>query len=372
MSTRHDKDHLPPTLSQQPTNSQEVAWNKYLRRLEELRQQNKQDANGGELIGAAHFGQEGKEGQKKLEALKGLVIGGIPMHLRHQVWMELSDTRALVIPDEYAEYLKQRSVVEENEVDTILKDVSRTMTSLNDFFVDKGFEKLKNVLIAFVGKYKDLGYTQGLNTIAGCLLLAIPSEEDAFWTLCNIVENSFPKNYFSRADNMILPLADSTLLEKYIQQLLPRLGRHLKEVGFGETHPITVKWFFTAFSNTLRGHVLMRVWDVWLCMPNQKYFLFSFALALLAHNTDGLVRCEDSGDFLAYLDSELQIPEGEELTELLKEALRLSKKLGDVGERRSEEAAFLRLENKLQRRKTGSMEALVDREEDDDASRNGS
>ena len=225
--------------------------------------------------------KKAKKGQKKLDALKLLVVGGIPMQLRHNVWMELSDTRAIVVPEEYSSYLTQRSEVEEIEADDILKDVSRTLTSLNSFFTDKGFQKLKDVLIAFVGKYKDLGYTQGLNTIAGCLLLAIPSEEDAFWMLCNIVENFFPKNYFGREDNMILPLADSTILEKYIQQLIPRLGSHLNELGFGETHPIFVKWFFTAFSNTLPAPVLMRVWDVWLCMPNQKYFLFSFALALL-------------------------------------------------------------------------------------------
>lgn len=363
MTTRHDKDQLPPTLSNQSVDPQEAAWNKYLRRLEELRQQTKQELNGGELIGASRFGQEGKEGQKKLDALKLLVVGGIPMQLRHSAWMELSDTRAIVVPDEYSTFLNQRSEVEEIEADDILKDVSRTLTSLNSFFTDRGFQKLKDVLIAFVGKYKDLGYTQGLNTIAGCLLLAIPSEEDAFWMLCNIVENFFPKNYFGRADNMILPLADSTLLEKYIQHLIPRLGSHLKEAGFGETHPIFVKWFFTAFSNTLPAPVLMRVWDVWLCMPNQKYFLFSFALALLAHNADGLMQCEDSGDFLAYLDGKLKIPEDEDLTEMLKEAVRLSKKLGDVDARREEEAAGLRLESKLQRRKTGSMEALVDRED---------
>lgn len=363
MSTRHDREQLPPTLSAQSVDPQEAAWNKYLRRLEELRQQNKQDVNGGEIIGAARFGQEGKEGQKKLEALKHLIVGGIPMQLRHNVWMELSDTRAIVVPDEYSSYLDQRSEVQEIEADDILKDVSRTLTSLNSFFTDKGFQKLKDVLIAFVGKYKDLGYTQGLNTIAGCLLLAIPSEEDAFWMLCNIVENFFPKSYFGRADNMILPLADSTLLERYIQHLLPRLGNHLKEVGFGETHPIFVKWFFTAFSNTLQAHVLMRVWDVWLCMPNQKYFLFSFALALLAHNAEGLLACEDSGDFLAYLDGNMKIPEDEELTEMLKEAVRLNKKLGDVDARREEEAAGLRLETTLQRRRTGSMEALVDPED---------
>ena len=38
------------------------------------------------------------------------------------------------------------------------------------------------------------------------------------------------------------------------------------------------------------------------------------------------MQCEDSGDFLAYLDGKLNIPEDEELTEMLKEAVRLNKK----------------------------------------------
>ena len=108
------------------------------------------------------------------------------MKLRHPIWMELSGTFALMRPDAYARYLSLKDSDDPAEIDAILKDVPRTLTTKYDFYAGKGFKRLKEVLVAFVGRYPNLGYTQGLNTVAGYLLLAIPSEEDAFWMLCNI------------------------------------------------------------------------------------------------------------------------------------------------------------------------------------------
>jgi small G protein signaling modulator 3 len=223
--------------------------------------------------------------------------------------------------------------------------------------------------MAFVAKYPDLGYTQGLNTIAGYLLLAIPSEEDAFWVLCNIVENYFPADYFARTDAMVSPLADNTLLRQYMKELMPQLNAHLDDLNIQPGHSVPIKWFFTAFSSALTETVLMRMWDIWLCLPNQKQFPFSIALALLAYNADGILACEDSSSFFSYVDSKLNLPEdGEQLTELMKQAYKIGKRIGEnVVERRADEVektkASMNLENRLRRRKTQSLEVLVDREQ---------
>lgn len=36
----------------------------------------------------------------------------------------------------------------------------------------------------------EVGYCQGMNLVAGTLLLTLPTEEDAFWVLCCIIEVS--------------------------------------------------------------------------------------------------------------------------------------------------------------------------------------
>ena len=368
METRHDKDQLPPTLSNQNLDPQEAEWNKFMVKLVEKRQENGEDINGGELIGASRFGQEGSAGRQKTDQLTRLVVGGIPMKLRHPIWMELSSTQAMMQLNDYAHYLGLREQEDPAEIDAILKDVPRTLTTKYDFYSDKGYKRLKEVLVAFVGKYPNLGYTQGLNTIAGYLLLAIPSEEDAFWVLCNIVENSFPVDYFSRSDAMVSPLADNTLLRQYVKEFMPQLSNHMDELKVQPGHTVPIKWFFTAFSSALPETILMRMWDVWLCLPNQKHFLFAFALALLAQNAEGIMECEESSSYLSYMDNKLKLPEDAvQLTELIKQAYKIGKRLEGLVERRTEEVdkmkASMLLDNKMRLRKTQSLEVLVDRDE---------
>lgn len=376
MTTRHNKDQLPPTLSNQPDDPQEAEWNRFMLRLFQTRQENGEDISGGELIGASRFGQEGGAGRQKMERLTRLVIGGVPMNLRHAIWVELSGTQAIMQPDTYGYYLRLKEsndAVETNEVfeaeiDAILKDVPRTLTSKYDFYADKGYQRLKDLLVAFVAKYPDLGYTQGLNTIAGYLLLAIPIEEDAFWVLCNIVEHFFPPEYFSRAHAMVSPLADNILLWQYLKEFMPALSSHLERLEIRPDHTVPLKWFFTAFSSALPQTILMRMWDVWLCLSHQKDFCFAFALALISLNTDDIMACEEMDSYLEYMDSKLKVPEdAAQVDELIKHAFRISHRLGQVGDRRAEEVeklkAGMHLENRLRRRKTDSLEVLVDREE---------
>ncbi len=364
METRHEKDDLPPTLANQFEDPQEAEWNSFLVKLIESRQQNGEDVDGGEMIGASRFGRDGNDGRKKTEYLTRLVFGGIPMKLRHPIWMELSNTQAIMKPDAYANYLSLSEGEDQTELNAILKDVPRTLTTKYDFYTGKGFKRLKEVLVAFVGRYPHLGYTQGLNTLAGYLLLAIPSEEDAFWMLCNIVENYFPTNYFSRIDAMNSPLADNILLREFVKELMPQLYQHLDKLKILPAHTAPIKWFFTAFSNTLPETAVMRLWDVWLCLPAQKNFLFAFALALLSQNAEGIMACEDDGSYFSFLDSKLKLPEhADEITETIKVAYKIDKKLENVARRRKETKDRLGLENRLLRRKTQSLEVLVDRED---------
>ena len=374
MTTRHDKDQLPPTLSNQDMDPQEAEWNKFMLKLVEKRQENGEEINGGELIGASQFGQEGAAGRQKMEQLLRLLIGGIPMKLRHPLWMELSDTQSMIHSHDFSYYLSLSGQDDPAEIDAILKDVPRTLTTKYDFYTGKGFNRLKEVLVAFVGKYPNLGYTQGLNTIAGYLLLAIPSEEDAFWVLCNIVENFFPADYFSRGDAMVSPLADNTLLRQYVKEFLPQLSGHMDSLKIRPDHTVPMKWFFTAFSGALPEMIVMRMWDIWLCLPGQKHFLFAFALALLAQNVEGITECEDGGAYFSYMDGKLKLPDdSQQIGELIKLAIRFGKRLEKVGQRRKDEVEKMKdamlLDNKLRLRKTQSLEVLVDR---DDAVSGGS
>lgn len=352
--TQHDRDQLPPTLSNLSKDPHEAQWNRFLLKLVETREQNGERDEGGEMIGASRFGQEGAVGQQKLNTLTRLVVGGVPMSLRHPIWMELTNTHAMMRPGDYQHFLREREV-DQAEIEDIMKDVPRTLTSKYDFYNGKGYKRLKEVLVAFVGKYDGLGYTQGLNTIAGYLLLAIPIEEDAFWVMCNIIENYFPAEYFSKAAHMNGPLADNILLRQYIKELLPSLAKRMDELDIADDRTVPLNWFFTAFSTVLSQEALMRIWDVWLCLPQQKTFIFNVALALLMQNAAQLMECESDGDYWAVIDqcTTRLNDEPEQISELIKQAFALKKKLEHAEDRRA-------VEFKVLRRKRDSMEVLYD------------
>ncbi|KAI6843598.1 hypothetical protein KC340_g1091 [Hortaea werneckii] len=359
LATQHDKDQLPPTLSKRPADPQDAAWNKFLMRLAVSRSQsgNSDQANGIGLVGASHFGQEGKLGEQKMKTLTQLVIGGIPMTLRHNLWMELSNTEALMEPGTYSYYLSLREDVDQSEIDAIAKDVPRTLTSVHQYYANQGDKRLKEVLVAFVSKYESLGYTQGLNTIAGYLCLAIPEDEHAFWMLCNMVDKFFPDDYFSRENSLIGPLADSVVLRSYVKELMPQLAKRMDELDIPHDHTVPLSWFFTAFSSALPENVLMRVWDIWLCLPGQKSFLFHVALAILMQNASGLIECEDEGEYWSYMDTRCKLNGGAEwVNDLMKQAFMLRKKVDGIDERRT-------LETKVLRKKRASTEALFSPDE---------
>ncbi|USW57264.1 Putative Rab-GTPase-TBC domain-containing protein [Septoria linicola] len=358
MSTRHDEGTLPPTLSKnllsQPAKSQhETEWNRYLTRLQRSREQAGEEARSGELIGASRFGNEGSSGKQKQEMLTRLVLGGIPMRFRHAIWMELLNTQAIMQPDGYKYYLElENEDSDSSEVDAILKDVPRTLTSKYDYYAEKGYDRLRRLLVAFVSKYPGLGYTQGLNMIAGYLLLAIPDESDAFWVLCDMVDNFFPKNYFSKETAMSAPIADNIVLRSYIKEQLPKLAAKMDQLEVAPEHTVPLSWFLTAFTSVLPESVLLRIWDVWLCIPGQQTFLFNIALTLLAVHQKGLVECEDQSDWWAYMSSRIKVSEEpDKVNELIRSAFLMRKKLEHVEQRRT-------LEVKRNLKKTPSTEAL--------------
>ncbi|KAK6440750.1 hypothetical protein LTR95_003025 [Oleoguttula sp. CCFEE 5521] len=344
LQAQHDQDTLPPTLTDTTTQDpQEADWNRFILKLLKARQSSGQQEAQGTMLGASHFGREGAPGRAKQETLHRLIIGGIPNRLRHAIWMELSNTYALIDPDAYRSYLALGTTeVPAEEIDAILKDVPRTLTEQYSYYVDKGHTKLKNLLVAFVAKYPDLGYTQGLNMIAGHLLLAIPAEEDAFWVLCNMVDNYFPAGYFSRDAPMDGALADNAVLREYVREIMPKLDEHLTRLDIDSHSTFQPGWHLTALSSHLPKIALQRVWDVWLCLPKQQTFLFNVVLAMLKLREAEILRLKSDTEYNAF---DWRVPDdAAKAEELVKAALQLRKRVDaeQVATRREAEVRKMR------------------------------
>lgn len=196
-----------------------IKWNEFLRKIRHERRKGDEDSskdtpeaalNDGELIGIATVGTEGRGGKQRWKEFKLLVLGGIPVSYRWKVWAECSGATAMRIPGYYDDLL-QNGTDDPLVISQIAMDINRTLTDNIFFRKGPGVSKLKQVLLAYSRRNPEVGYCQGMNMITASLLLIMPSEEDAFWVLCSIVERILPKTYFetnllaSRADQQVLP-----------------------------------------------------------------------------------------------------------------------------------------------------------------------
>ena len=96
-------------------------------------------------------------------------------------------------------------------------DIPRTFPS-NIFFKGNDPKSLEqplfNVLLAFAQSNPQTGYCQGLNYVAGLLLLVTRNEDTSFWLLKTLIEDILPDYYSSGLSGL---LVDFKVLEKFVK-----------------------------------------------------------------------------------------------------------------------------------------------------------
>ncbi|RPA93410.1 TBC-domain-containing protein [Choiromyces venosus 120613-1] len=283
-------------------------WNEFLKKIRQERRRGEEEEKGmpevlmgdGELIGIATLGNEGRGGKQRWKEFKSLVLGGIPVAYRWKVWTECSGATAMRVPGYYEDIL-ENGLDDPLVISQIEMDINRTLTDNVFYRQGPGVSKLKQVLVAYSRRNSAVGYCQGMNMIAASLLLIMPSEEDAFWVLCSIVEKILPKTYFET--NLLASRADQQVLKQYVQEALPSLHMHLQKLGV-ELEALTFQWFLSIFTDCLAAEALFRIWDVILCLVGSP-FLFQVALALLRLNEKALISCKSAAAVYSYLNGEM-------------------------------------------------------------------
>ncbi|KAI5301054.1 hypothetical protein KEM56_002016 [Ascosphaera pollenicola] len=263
-----------------------VKWNEFLRKVRAERRKDNEAVAGlpseqratstsaatpeafladGEVIGIAGLGNKGKVGRAKWQEFRRLVLGGIPVSYRAKIWSECSGASELRVPGLYDELVKGEDGADADEavVAQIETDIHRTLTDNVFFRKGPGVQKLHEVLLAYSRRNPKIGYCQGMNLIAGSLLLTMPTAEDAFWVLVSLIENILPPHYYDQG--LLASRADQSVLRQYVSEILPSLSSHLDLLGI-ELEALTFQWFLSVFTDCLSAEALYRVWDVVLCL----------------------------------------------------------------------------------------------------------
>lgn len=263
----------------------------------------------GSVIGFASIGLSGRGAKAKRKELHRLILQGIPVELRSKVWGECMRSQVQGDPEYYHALLSnpEYATLEGATVrDAIDADVQRTLKD-NVYFRDPdgpGTQKLTDVLVALARRNPAVGYCQGMNLIAGSLLLVLPTAEEAFWVMVFLTEKILPEAYMG--DALITSRADAKVLRRYVGEQMPTLAtcfdRHDVWLEF---EVVAISWFVSAFTAVFCGEALYRVWDVVFCWNDGGVFLLCVALALLKLNEKALLACAGRSEISGYLNAQM-------------------------------------------------------------------
>lgn len=247
--------------------------------------------------------------------LKRMVRKGIPSSLRCEVWMSVSGAKDLLSqhPDKYLTLIETVTTEEgithyklappkpngtdDTMVDIIKRDLHRTFPE-NPRFVKDGevYGALQDVLVAFSLYRPEIGYCQGLNYIAGILLLATQVDttqqlmgtegtkelqpEKCFWLLVALM-NLLPDYHSAQ---MKCLNSDITVVDNILNKRVPQTMKHVSSFGLPQQVFLT-KWFVCLFIDLLPVHTVLRVWD---CLFYEGYkIIFRTCVAMfILHKQD--------------------------------------------------------------------------------------
>lgn len=215
---------------------------------------------------------------------------GIPMEIRGMVWASCCGALNWKHTHRgHYEYLTQQEPAPA-VLEQIRKDLGRTLSSHKEFNGPDapGVAKLQRVLCAYACHNPALGYCQAMNFLCAFLLVFM-EEENAFWSLCCIVEQLLP-DYFTY--DVLGSLIDCAVFEELVAELCPKIADYLEGLPL---YPVS-RWFMGLFLHVMPYATVARIWDCFL--SEGPTALFRVGLALFRLNESALADNSDPNDFL--------------------------------------------------------------------------
>lgn len=237
-----------------------------------------------ELLWTNYLKNWKREMKKSRDDIAELVKRGIPETMRGTVWAKVLEIEDMPATIDYKD-LYTKAEGKEFTI-TIDKDLSRSLPQIKSFSQQETLLKLKHILYAY-GQYdSEIGYTQGMNFIAG-LLIHYMEEEMAFKCFVQIMRHPrcLHAGYFSDGFPR-LDIANKMLRELLLKKY-PKIIKNIDSQNV-PLNMFTTQWFMTAF--------MAFNWDPEFQMRIFERFLFygtrgmlGFALAIFSRHKKELV-----------------------------------------------------------------------------------
>ncbi|XP_072300142.1 growth hormone-regulated TBC protein 1-A-like isoform X1 [Eucyclogobius newberryi] len=230
---------------------------------------------------------------EKNVTVKRFVRKGVPNEHRARIWMAASGARE---KQESNNGYYQSLLEAEHDTtlkETIYTDMHRTFPD-NILFKTKAESCLQkalfNVLVAYGHHNKAVGYCQGMNFIAGYLILITKDEEKSFWLLDALLGRILP-DYYSPA--MLGLRTDQAVLGELVRAKAPAVGQLMDQYP-GIWMLVVSRWFICLYIDILPIETVLRIWDC-LFYEGSKV-LFRVALTLIVHHQSEILRARSLSD----------------------------------------------------------------------------
>jgi hypothetical protein len=229
--------------------------------------------------------------QANPDNFKKRVSKGPPQSFRWLSWMILAGI-GKTRNDEMFQSLLNRNI--DSQVNTqIKKDLNRTLSER--FMFEESNNYLYNVLKVYAVNDEEVGYCQGMNFIAGFLLIMSDfSDSEAFYMMNELFNKNFGGEHqglrgFYTNDFPLLKMY-TYIFDRIFKETLPDLYAHFNKIDIPSELWVG-KWFQTLYIICLPFDLLVRVWDCLFVVGSD--FLFCFAVALLKYCEGSLLKLND-------------------------------------------------------------------------------
>lgn len=179
---------------------------------------------------------------------KRYLADGPPDNIRKEVWKVALEVRKIIGLDKSAH--EDHAFIE--------KDLDRTFPYHSFFLRKKGKEALRDVLLTFVNNHPELGYCQGMNSVAGVFLIVSENTTESYAMLKNLCYRFGAKLLYEFEFPLVSVLCKEFHL--VLAEKMPDLDMYLKDIELDDNLWLT-KWFMTLFSYSFHIQCVVRFWD---------------------------------------------------------------------------------------------------------------